>query len=108
MKLKDIEINNYNIEINTIKQKLYKKTTEFIRNEVNTLNDVLRCEINRERSGESHTESRNTGRYLYGLNEYGIGLQKVLDQYDESVTKVEQEEDLTPYDDRMIKVPSVF
>ena len=108
MELKDIEINNYKIEINTIKQKLYKKTTEFIRNEVNTLNDVLRCEINRERYGESHTESRNTGRDLYGLNEYEICLQKVLDQYDYNVTEVEQEEDLTPYDECMIKVPSIF
>ena len=62
----------------------------------------------RERSGESHTESRNTGRVLYCLNEYEIGLKKVLDQYDDSVTEVEQEEDLTPYDDRILKVPSIF
>ena len=64
----------------------------------------LRCEMNKERYGETHRESRNTGRDLYGLNEYEIGLKNVLDQYDDSVTEVEQEEDLTPYDDCMLTV----
>ena len=56
---------------------------------------------------EPPLKRRHLGRSddTYFLNEYEIGMQKVIKQYNEHVTEFQQEVDPTRYDDRMVNVP---